>query len=113
MTFIDKDWLLYQLPDQKIKEMSTPLKVRRIEISKHESAQFAEVSFFFPKKSNERQKVYTSIRSELYLVESLKANILIDNDILALESFVLNVALGHALVRSCGVKIAVGARQRG
>ena len=38
VTLVDKDWLLRQLLDQKIKEMSTPLKVRGIGASKHESA---------------------------------------------------------------------------
>ena len=92
--------------------MSTPLKVRGIGTSKHESAQFAEVSLFFPGESGEGQQVYASIRCELHLVEGLRANILIGNDILAPEGFVLNVALGHALVGSCGVKITIRAKQR-
>ena len=41
------------------------------------------------------------------------ANILIGNDILAPEGFVLNVRLGHALVGSCRVKITIKAKQRG
>ena len=113
VTLVDKDWLLRQLPYQKIKEMSTPLKVRGIGASKHKSAQFAELSLFLPGEDNEGQKVYASIRCELHLVEGLRANILIGNDIFAPESFVLNVGLGHALVGSCGVKIAIRARQRG
>ncbi len=51
---IDKDWLLWQLPDQKIKEMSTLLIVRGIEASRYKFAQFAELSFFFPGEDNER-----------------------------------------------------------
>ena len=113
VTLVDKNWLLRQLSHQKIKEMSTPLKVRGIGTSKHESAQFAEVSLFLPGESNEGQKVYASIRCELHLVEGLRANILIGNDMLAPESFVLNISLGHALVGSCGVKIIIRARQRG
>lgn len=113
MTLVDKDWLLRQLPHQKIKEISTPLKVRGIRTSKHESAQFAEVSLFFLGESDEGQRVYAFIRCELHLVEGLRANILIGNDILAPESFVLNVALDHALVESCRVKITIRARQRG
>ena len=113
MTLIDKDWLLHQLPDQKIKEMSTPLKVRGRGTSKHKSAQFAEVSLFLQGESNEGQKVYTSIRCELHMVKGLRANILIGNNILAQKGFVLNVGLGHALVRNYEVKITVRARQRG
>ena len=113
VTLVDKDWLLRQLPHQKIKEMSIPLKIRGIGTSKHESAQFAEVALFLPGESNKGQRVYASIRCELHLVEGLRANILIGNNILAPESFVLNVGLGHALVGSCGVKIAIRAKQRG
>lgn len=32
VTLIDKTWLLQQLPDQKIKEVSISLKVKRIDI---------------------------------------------------------------------------------
>ena len=93
--------------------MSTPLKVRGIRASKHKFAQFAELSLFLPGENNKGHKVYASIRCELHLVEGLKANILIGNNILAPENLVLNVRLGHALMGSCGVKITIKAKQRG
>lgn len=92
--------------------MSIPLKVRGIETSKHKSTQFAEVFLFLLGESDEGQKVYTSIKCKLHLVEGLRANILIGNNILAPESFVLNVALGYTLVGSCRVKITIRARQK-
>ena len=113
VTLVDKDWLLRQLPHQKIKKMSTPLKVRGIGTSKYKSVQFAEVALFLPGESSEGQRVYASIRCELHPVKGLRANILIGNNILAPESFVLNIGLGHTLVGSCGVMIAIRARQRG
>lgn len=93
--------------------MSTPLNVRGIEASKHKSAQFAKLSLFLPEENNKGQKVYASIKCDLHLIDGLKANILIGNNILALESFVLNVGLGHALVESCGIKITIKTKQRG
>lgn len=92
--------------------MFTPLKIKGIGVSKFESAQFAELSLFLPGENDKGQKVYASIRCELHLVEDLRANILVGNDILGPENFLLNVRLGHALVGSCGVKIAIRARQR-
>ena len=89
------------------------MKVRGIGVSKHESAQFAKFSLFLPGENNEGQKVYASIRCELHLVHGLKANILIGNNILTPENFVLNIRLGHALMRSCGVKITMNANKRG
>lgn len=34
------------------------------------------------------------------------------NNILSLEDFVLNVKIGHTVIKSCGVKISIKARQR-
>lgn len=110
VTLVDKNWLLRQLPIQKVKKMSTFLKVKGIGASKHKSAQFTELFFFLLGENNKGQKVYASIKCELYLVNSLKANILIGNNILAPKSFILNVGLRHALVRSCGVKITIKAK---
>lgn len=56
--------------------------------------------------------VYASIKCKLYLVKDLRANILIGNNILVLKGFDLNVRLDHAIVRSCGIKITIKARQR-
>lgn len=113
ITFVDKNRLLRQLLNQKIKEMSTPLKVRGIRASKYKSTQFAELFFFLPGENNREQKVYASFKYKLHLIESLRANMLISNDIIASESFVLNIGLGHAVVGSCGVKITIKARQKG
>ena len=113
VTLVDKDWLLRQLPDQKIKEISTPLKDRGIEASKHKSAQSAELYLFLLGENNKGQKVYTSFKCKLHLVEGLRANILIGNNILALESFVLNVGLSHVVMGRCGVMITIRARKRG
>ena len=113
VTLVSKNWLLRQLPDQKIKEMSISLKVKGIRASNYESAQFAELSLFLPGENDERQKVYASFICELHLVEGLKANILIGNNILAPESFILNLGLGYAIMESCRVKLTIRARQRG
>lgn len=112
MTLVNKNLLLRQLPNQKMKEISTFLKIRGIRVSKDEFAQFAELFFFLPGENNQRQKVYIFFKCKLHLVEGLRANMLIGNNILASESFVLNIGLGHAVVGSCGVKITIRARQK-
>lgn len=69
--------------------MSTSLKLRGIGALKHKSAQFAELSLFLPGKNNQEQEVYTSIRGKLYLIEGLRANILIGNNILTQRALYL------------------------
>lgn len=110
MIIVDKDRLLRHLPDQKKK--SIPLKVRGIEVLRHKFAQFAVLSLFFPGEDDEKRKIYASIKCELHLLKCLSAKILIGNNNLAPESFVLNIGLSYAIVGSCSVKITIKARQK-
>ena len=69
VTLVDKTWLLNHLSHQKISTMSTPLNVRGIGTSNHESAQFAILSLYFPGEVKTGQRVYASIKCELHLVD--------------------------------------------
>ena len=110
VTFIDKAWLLSHLPHQKVSSMSTPLNVRGIGTPKHESAQFAALSLYFPGKNEAGQRVYASIKCKLHLVDGFWANILVGNNILSPENFVININKNHALIGSCGVTIPINAK---
>lgn len=90
--------------------MFTLLKIRGIRALKHEFAQFGELFLFFSGENNKGQKVYAFFKCKLYLVKGFRANMLIDNNILALENFVLNIRLGYTVMGSCGVKITIRAR---
>lgn len=92
--------------------MSTFLKVREIGASKHKSGEFAALSLYFPGKNSTGQLVYASLTCEIHLVEDLKANLLIGNDIMSLEGFVIDVKGKNALIGSCGVTVPIDARQR-
>lgn len=92
--------------------MSTLLKFRGIGISKHKSAQFAELFFFLLGEDDQKQKVYTFIKCELHLVKGLRVSILMGNDILTSNSFVLNIRLGHVVMGNYGVKITIRVRQK-
>ena len=90
--------------------MSISLKVRGIKALNYQSAQFAKLFLFLLEENNKKQKVYAFIRYELHLVDGLKANILIGNNIIISKSFVLNIRLSQALMESCGVKITIKAK---
>lgn len=51
LTFVDQDWLLKRLLQQKISTISISLKVRGIGASKHKFAEFAVLSLYFPGKN--------------------------------------------------------------
>lgn len=112
VTLIDKAWLLSHLPHQKISIISTSLNVRGIRTSKHKSAQFAALFLYFPGKNETGQRVYASIKCELHLVNGLQANILVRNNILSSEGFMINLNKNRAFIGSYGVTIPINARQR-
>lgn len=72
----------------------------------------AKLFLFFLRENDERQKVYAFFKCKLYLVKGLKTNILIENNILITEGFVIDDKLNHAILESCGVKITIRVRQK-
>ena len=108
---MDRDWLTKKLPSQKISTMPVPLKVRGIGASKHESGHFALTTLYIPGTDEKGREVYASITCELHLVDGLKANMLVGNDVLCTEGFAVNLYNSSALIHSCGVRIDINARQ--
>ena len=112
ITLVDKAWLSKHLPMQKVNTISTPLKVRGRGASKHKSGEFTALSLYFPGRNDAGQQVYASLTCEIHLVEGLSANLLIGNDIMSPEDFVIDVKKKSVLIGSCGVTVPIDARQR-
>lgn len=91
--------------------MPVPLKVRGIGTSKHESGHFALTTLYIPGTNEKGREVYASITCELHLVDGVKANMLVRNDVLCNEGFAINLYNSSALIHSCGIKIDINVRQ--
>ena len=91
--------------------MSVPLKIRGIGASKYESEDFAFTTIYFPSIDKKALEVYASISCKMHLVDGLKANMLVGNDVLFTEGFAINFSTSSVLIHSCGVKIDINARQ--
>lgn len=113
VTLVDRTWLLQKLPIVKLSKMSTLLKVRGIGSSKNESDEFALTALFFIGKDTARRVVFTYTDCKLHLVDGLKANMLIGNDIIGPEEISIDIAGQTAFISSCGVRISIDAKQRG
>lgn len=90
--------------------MSTPLYIKEIRTSKYKSAQFTALFLSFPGENQAEQQVYASIKYELHLVNGLRANVLVGNNILSPEGFTINISNNCAIIGSCGVTIAINVR---
>lgn len=111
VTLVDGTWLAKKLFFQKISVMPVPLKVRGIGASKNKSGDFAFTTIYIPGIDEKGHKVYMSINCELHLVDGLKTNMLVGNDVLCIEGFAINLSTSSAFIHSCGVKIDINARQ--
>ena len=93
--------------------MSMLLKVRGIGASKHESSEFAAFFLYYLGQNNVGKLAYASLQCEIHLVEGLRANLLIGNDIMSPEAMVIDPGKKTALIGACKVTIDVNAKQWG
>lgn len=68
---------------------------------------------YFPDIDSTNHPAYAHIHRELSLVDGLKANLLVDNNILATERVVIDLANKSAIISSCQMTISAAARPRG
>lgn len=83
------------------------LKSQGFSISKYKSNKFAVAIFYILSPNQKNSKVYMYIKCELYLIESLIANMLIGNNIFCIKSFSINLAnpSTHILKYRVNIKI--------
>lgn len=110
--FIDCIWLLKKVLTEKILKMATPLKVIGIEFSKHKLDKFVSISLYFLGTDSRNCLSHTYIYPKLYLVEGLKVNLLVSNNILATERMIIDLAKKTAMISNCQVTIFVITRPR-
>ena len=77
---------------------------------RHKSEEFAALSLYFSGKNDAEKLVYASVRCEIHLVEGLRANLLIGNDIILPENFVIDIEKKTTLIGSCKVIIPISVR---
>lgn len=90
--------------------MLVPLKVRGIGASRHKLEKFVLTALYIPGLDQRSTEVYACVKCKLHLVEGLKANILIGNNIFCTKSYTIKLASGFAHILSCRVTIVVSAR---
>ena len=113
VTLIDRERLARLLPDQPINKMATPLSVRGIGSSKHETGEYVCAPLYLIGTKDDDSPAYACLRRELHLVDGLKANMLIGNDIIGPEGILIDISKGSVYISSCGIKLMVDAKQRG
>jgi len=82
--------------------MTTSLEVRSLETIKHQSFEYAISNLYIPSRKDE-QDITVHIRREVHLVDNLKANMFIDNDVIEPKSIVIDVKKREVYIDNCDV----------
>lgn len=109
---VDKTWLSKHLPMYKINIILTFFKIGKIRASKYKLGEFLTFLLYFPDKNNAGQLVYAFLTCEIHSVEGLRANLLIINNIISPEGFVIDVKRKSVLIKSYWVTVPIDVRQK-
>ncbi len=95
----NKQFVLQRLSKIHIHLMISFLTVREIDANVHETKEYVNFSIYL--SSKEDSKRMTKIHKEMHLVESLKVNMLIGNDILESKDIIIDIQERKATISSC------------
>ena len=90
--------------------MTTFISIRELDIVKHMSDEYAIINIYFFEKNKNDNSVIAKITREVYLINNLKINMLINNDCINLKKIIINKAKDTTYIDSCDVIIAADIR---
>ena len=88
------------------------ITIRGLDVNKHSTNKYVIVFRYFSSIDENENSVKTLIIREIHLIENLKANVLIDNDILNSEKFDIFISTLSAYIESCNVIIFISVNNR-
>ena len=91
--------------------MITSLRIKNIEAITHDANEYIKISIYFSNVKEDRQ-ILACITKEIHLVKKLKVNLLIENDFLRSEEFIIDVSNRKITISSCEITIDLSIRQR-
>lgn len=109
VSLINKEWFYSQLPNEPILKIALPIYVRGILVSRYKTIVYVILPVYLHGVDNNGSKVLVTLRCrEFYLINNLRAYILIRNDVIGPEEISIDITKRKATIRSCnGVNIAI------
>ena len=92
--------------------MITSFKVRNIKFITYEINKFVMIFIYFFDKNKNEKFVFVCIIRKAHLIDDFKVNMLIENDILNFESFIINVNKRSTIINNCEMITKLFIKQR-
>ena len=109
---IDISFFKTQCKNTSIRTMTFFITIRGLDVNKHSTNKYVIIFMYFSSINKDENFVKTLIIREIHLIENLKANVLIDNDILNSEKFDIFISTSSAYIESCNVIILIFVNNR-
>ena len=109
--FENKIFVKNKCSEIKIHIMTFSLRVKDIDATIHEINEYVQISLYFFEQKNDKSAL-TCITKEIYLMNDLKAKLLIENDFFESKSFIIDINSKKASIISCEIIIDLSIKQR-
>jgi hypothetical protein len=110
MSLVDVDWITERLPQLRIINRASSVRVRGIGSQSHVSNSFIVMTMYFPNSDGSK---LAKITRELHLVEGLGCKLLIGIDIIKPDRITPDVHNETAHIGSCGLDVPIRIMARG
>ncbi|KAL8814451.1 MAG: hypothetical protein Q9191_008550, partial [Dirinaria sp. TL-2023a] len=101
MSCIDRQFLGKKVPNY-IAKLTSSIKIRGVDNAVASSSKYVNLKISLPDKmSQDQHSAVAKIRRQMHIVDDLKANMLIDSDIMSLEDMEVNYPTSIMAIDSC------------
>lgn len=112
ITLADRTFIINNIPDVVVRKMPSPLPVRGVGSTPVTANEFADIKVYMD-GIIKGKRTTAEITIEVYLVDELKANILIGTDVLVPEKITFNLETYIMRIGSCqGIEVPISTKVR-
>lgn len=113
MFLIDREFLSKHVSNVLICQLSSSIKIRKIRIKMHDSTEYVVLNLFLSEKIMKEPKI-THLTIEFHLMNDLKANVLVEMNVMRLEKMIMNFEKKIITISICeNVKISITIQKKG
>ena len=109
VSFMNRNFFKTQTSNIFIRIMISSFQIRDLNINRHESWKYiiCDIHMFDTKND---QKITSLFKREIHLVDNLKVNMLLNNDIIEFKDFVIDMIKRHAIIDNIDIIISLKVR---
>ena len=106
VSLMNRTFFKIQTSNTLVRTMISSLQIRDLSTNRHQTWKYAVCDIYLSKSKNDKN-VISLIQREVHLVNNLKVNMLIDNDIIDSEQFIIDMKIKQTTIENIDVSISI------